>query len=226
MTVEKRALQQRLAKLDRVKIVGVVGNLPLSLMDRAPWRKYPKVRPKYHNPRARSPKWSARGKRPGWVITALGTGQRLDDLKIKPANRGRSKATTSWRLRSTRVYQLLRLGDVRSIFIGLMPTGPQRYFRRFERFSVSRCGTARYVPLRLRLVTTERRPITLRLFIRFSRPQLIVRISSNKTSQSSICDTNTACVEPCAVNKWNRDFAARIVFNEFNRATFNTPQPR
>jgi hypothetical protein len=62
----------------------------------------------------------------------------------------------------------------------------------------------------------ERRLITLRLPIHFSRLQLTDRISSNRMSQSSICEANTVWVELRAVNKWNRDFAARIFFNEFD----------
>lgn len=83
---EKRELEDRLATLNRVEIVRETGsNLPLSLSmtDRAPRRKYPKVLPKYCNPQAPSQTWSGRGKRPRWVVAALETGQRLDDLKIE-----------------------------------------------------------------------------------------------------------------------------------------------
>lgn len=97
---EKRALEDRLAKLNQVELVRDVGsNLPLSLSttNRAPRRKYPKVLPKYYNPKAPSQTWSGRGKRPRWVVAALETGQRLDDLRIehmeksvrKPRVRGR-----------------------------------------------------------------------------------------------------------------------------------------
>jgi hypothetical protein len=68
----------------------------------------------------------------------------------------------------------------------------------------------------VRRAGSEGQPVTLRLPIRFSRLQLIDRISSSRMSQSSICEANTAWVELRAVNKWNRDFAARIVFNEFD----------
>jgi DNA-binding protein H-NS len=83
---EKRELEVRLAKLNRMKIVRDVGsNLPLSLSitGRTPRRKYPKVLPKYRNPLAPSQTWSGRGKLPRWVVAALETGQRLDDLKIE-----------------------------------------------------------------------------------------------------------------------------------------------
>jgi hypothetical protein len=70
--------------------------------------------------------------------------------------------------------------------------------------------------LRVRLAASGRRLITLRLPIRFSRLPLIDRISSSRMSQSSICEAKTAGVALRAVNKLNRDFADRIVFNEFD----------
>jgi hypothetical protein len=90
-------------------------------------------------------------------------------------------------------------------------------YPRFER-PVTRCETIRYLLPRLRLVIAERRFVGLRLSIRCSRPELIDRISSSRTSQSSICEASTACVEPRDVNKWKRAFAARIFFNDFNKA--------
>jgi DNA-binding protein H-NS len=94
ITVEKRDLEGRLAKLGRVEIVREIGShLPpsFSLKDRAPRRKYPKVLPKYCNPLDPSQKWSGRGKRPKWVIAALEAGQRLDELKIKHTKKGDRK---------------------------------------------------------------------------------------------------------------------------------------
>jgi DNA-binding protein H-NS len=88
--VEKRELEDRLAKLNRVEIVREDGgNLPLtlSMTNRAPRRKYPKVLPKYRNPLSPSQTWSGRGKRPRWVVAALETGQRLDDLRIENAEK-------------------------------------------------------------------------------------------------------------------------------------------
>jgi hypothetical protein len=70
--------------------------------------------------------------------------------------------------------------------------------------------------LRVRRAGSERQLVTPRRPIRFSRLQLIDRISSSRMSQSSICDVNTAGVELRAVNKLKRDFAVRIVFNEFD----------
>jgi hypothetical protein len=79
--------------------------------------------------------------------------------------------------------------------------GVRGYFVRFERFTRSVCGTATYLLLRLRLAAAPRRPIAPPPIFRFSRLQLIVRISSSRTSQSSICEANTACVDRHASNK-------------------------
>jgi DNA-binding protein H-NS len=91
ITAEKRELEDRLAKLNRVGTVKEIRDsspLSLSLTDRAPRWKYPKVLPKYCNPLSPSQKWSGRGKRPRWVIAALEAGQRLDDLTIEHAQKG------------------------------------------------------------------------------------------------------------------------------------------
>jgi DNA-binding protein H-NS len=94
VVAEKRELEDRLAKLNRVEIVREAGSdqpLSLSMTDRAPRRKYPKVLPKYRNPLAPSQTWSGRGKTPRWVAAALKTGQRLDDLKIEHVEKGARK---------------------------------------------------------------------------------------------------------------------------------------
>jgi DNA-binding protein H-NS len=95
--VEKRELEDRLAKLNRVEIVREAGSdlpLTLSMTDHAPRRKYPKVLPKYRNPVSPSQTWSGRGKRPRWVVAALETGQSLDDLKIDNAEKVSRKQRT------------------------------------------------------------------------------------------------------------------------------------
>lgn len=79
--------------------------------------------------------------------------------------------------------------------------GARGYFVRFERFTRSGCGTATYLLLRLRLAAAPRRLIPPLPTFRFSRLQLIVRISSSRTSQSSICEANTACVDRHASSK-------------------------
>lgn len=94
---------------------------------------------------------------------------------------------------------------------------------RFERFCRSCCGTTECLPLRVRLSALELRVVALRTFARCSRLQLIDRISSNMRSQSSICEANTARFGLRAVNKWKRDLAARIAFNEFDSLYLNRP---
>jgi DNA-binding protein H-NS len=91
---EKRELEDRLAKLNRVEIVREAGGdrpLSLSMTNRAPRRKYPKVLPKYRNPLVPSQTWSGRGRTPRWVVAALETGRRLDDLEIEHLERGARK---------------------------------------------------------------------------------------------------------------------------------------
>jgi DNA-binding protein H-NS len=92
IVAEKRELENRLAKLNRVEIISEPGSAhPLSITDRAPRRKYPKVLPKYCNPLAPSETWSGRGKRPRWLVAALETGHRLDEFKIDNVEGGAGK---------------------------------------------------------------------------------------------------------------------------------------
>jgi len=92
IVVEKRELEDRLAKLNRVEIIREPGDAHrTSMTDRAPRRKYPKVLPKYCNPQAPSETWSGRGKRPRWLVAALETGHRLDEFKIDNVEKGARK---------------------------------------------------------------------------------------------------------------------------------------
>jgi DNA-binding protein H-NS len=92
IVAEKRELENRLAKLNRVEIISEPGSPhPLSMTDRTPRRKYPKVLPKYCNPLAPSETWSGRGKRPRWLVSALETGHRLDEFRIDNAGAGSRK---------------------------------------------------------------------------------------------------------------------------------------
>jgi DNA-binding protein H-NS len=45
-------------------------------------RKYPRVLPKYRNPKIPSETWSGRGKQPRWLAAALKTGRKINDFKI------------------------------------------------------------------------------------------------------------------------------------------------
>ncbi|MDB5610874.1 MAG: histidinol phosphate phosphatase [Bradyrhizobium sp.] len=96
IVAEKRELEERLAKLNRVDIIREPGNAnPLSISDRAPRRKYPKVLPKYCNPLSPSETWSGRGKRPRWLVAALKTGHKLDDFKIGNVEKGLRRNRTA-----------------------------------------------------------------------------------------------------------------------------------
>jgi DNA-binding protein H-NS len=91
MLAEKRELEKRLAKLNRVEIFRGPGSAnPLSIADGAPRRKYPKVLPKYCNPLTPSETWSGRGKQPRWLVAALKTGHKLDEFKIGNLEKGTS----------------------------------------------------------------------------------------------------------------------------------------
>ena len=45
-------------------------------------RPYPKVLPKYQNPRDPRERWSGRGKQPHWVRAQLKAGKKLEHLRI------------------------------------------------------------------------------------------------------------------------------------------------
>ncbi len=92
IVAEKRELEKRLAKLSRVEIIREPGSAtPLSMADRAPRRKYPKVLPKYCNPLTPSETWSGRGKQPRWLVAALKTGHKLEEFKIGNVEKGTSE---------------------------------------------------------------------------------------------------------------------------------------
>ena len=71
IAAEKAELEQRLRKL------GFVGTEP-----RPARRPYPKVYPKYRNPKNRAETWAGRGKKPRWVTEQLRSGKKLDDFRI------------------------------------------------------------------------------------------------------------------------------------------------
>ena len=80
---EKLELEKRLAQLNRVEQVGKAGTSSAEpTINRPPRRKYPKVLPKYCNPSAPGETWSGRGKQPRWLVAALQSGHKLEDLLI------------------------------------------------------------------------------------------------------------------------------------------------
>jgi DNA-binding protein H-NS len=72
IAAEKNRLDERLQKLgpadDRLK------------HERRP---YPKVLPKYRNPKNPSETWAGRGKQPRWLKAQLRSGKKLDDFRIQ-----------------------------------------------------------------------------------------------------------------------------------------------
>ena len=67
---ERRKLQKQLNELGRK-----FGASPQR-------RPYPKVKPKFRNPKNPSETWSGRGKQPRWVVELLAAGKQLDDFRI------------------------------------------------------------------------------------------------------------------------------------------------
>jgi DNA-binding protein H-NS len=77
IAAEKTTLEQRLRKLGLNSSQSRSGKL-----DR-PRRPYPKVLPKYRNPKDPAETWAGRGKQPRWLRAQLRLGKSLDDFRIK-----------------------------------------------------------------------------------------------------------------------------------------------
>ena len=71
---EARELQRRLDELGR-KFGEAARDIPQR-------RPYPKVEPKFRNPKDPAETWSGRGKQPRWVAELLASGRDLDDFRI------------------------------------------------------------------------------------------------------------------------------------------------
>ncbi len=82
ITAEKLELESRLAQLNRANPVGEAESSSAKPRSGRPRRKYPKVLPKYFNPTAPTETWSGRGKQPRWLVAALRSGHKLEDLLI------------------------------------------------------------------------------------------------------------------------------------------------
>ena len=70
LVAEKAKLDERLSKLRAIE-------------PKAEKRPYPKVRPKYHNPKNRKETWAGRGKQPRWLVAQLKSGKKLADFLIE-----------------------------------------------------------------------------------------------------------------------------------------------
>ena len=70
-----RKIKLETAKLDeRLSRINAARRLSNFSSERTP-RRYPKVVPKYHNPKNPKETWSGRGKRPRWLATQLRSGK-------------------------------------------------------------------------------------------------------------------------------------------------------
>jgi DNA-binding protein H-NS len=70
---EKTKLEERLCRLE---------NANSAIGPNRPRRAYPKVLPKYQNPKNNAETWSGRGKQPHWVRAQLGAGKKLEHFLI------------------------------------------------------------------------------------------------------------------------------------------------
>src|SRR5882724_2630609 len=76
MAAERATLEERLRLL---------GSVPTRSDVKRERRPYPKVLPKYRNPKNRGETWAGRGKQPRWLVTQLRSGRKLDDFLIHRA---------------------------------------------------------------------------------------------------------------------------------------------
>ena len=81
IAAERARLQERLQKLGSVERQG----RGAAKAGKEPWqrRPYPKVLPKYRNPKSRGETWAGRGKQPRWLTAQLRSGKKLDDFLIQ-----------------------------------------------------------------------------------------------------------------------------------------------
>jgi DNA-binding protein H-NS len=78
IAAEKAKLEERLQKLS-------VGHNGKAKHERRP---YPKVVPKYRNPKNPAETWAGRGMQPRWLRAQLRSGKKLNDFRIaKPSGR-------------------------------------------------------------------------------------------------------------------------------------------
>ena len=76
VSAEKARLDERLRQLD---LGAVPHNVKMMSHGRRP---YPKVVPKYRNPKRPSETWAGRGKKPRWLTAQLKSGKKIDDFRI------------------------------------------------------------------------------------------------------------------------------------------------
>lgn len=85
MAEEKARLEERLRRLQ---------NSDNAISPNRPRRAYPKVLPKYQNPKNPAEKWSGRGKGPRWVQAQLKAGKKLEHFLIARSSIERTASHT------------------------------------------------------------------------------------------------------------------------------------
>jgi DNA-binding protein H-NS len=79
----RKIMNERAILEDRLRQLGSAMGNPVVRRARRP---YPKVLPKYRNPKNRSETWAGRGKQPRWLAAQLRNGKKLEEFRIrKPA---------------------------------------------------------------------------------------------------------------------------------------------
>ena len=78
LAAEKTKLEERLCRLQP--------------QDHRMRRPYPKVFPKYQNPRNPTETWSGRGRQPRWLSPQLRSGKKLDDFRIHNSSENARRA--------------------------------------------------------------------------------------------------------------------------------------
>ena len=96
MTAEKRQLEARLQSLNPVEeALASIDLKSRRAKSENLRRKYPRVLPKFQNPKAPFQTWAGRGKQPRWLISALSDGGNIEDFAISPTGRASSKPRSS-----------------------------------------------------------------------------------------------------------------------------------
>ena len=78
LTLAHRIAQQKAKLEEQLRRLGIND----AMSPDKPRRPYPKVLPKYQNPKNPTQKWSGRGKQPHWVRTQLKAGKKLEHFRI------------------------------------------------------------------------------------------------------------------------------------------------
>ena len=78
LTLAHRIAQQKAKLEEQLRRLGIND----AMSPDKPRRPYPKVLPKYQNPKNPTQKWSGRGKQPDWVRAQLKAGKKLEHFRI------------------------------------------------------------------------------------------------------------------------------------------------